>query len=207
MKNDKTKNDRRSGILHGALKTFCKKGYDGTTVDDIVKSAGCSHGLFYHYFSSKKEVFNEIIKYRMDNYFNQLVSAVEGKETSREKLRAITDSMFYELRNDENYSYFFYFLVSSSIALKGKRPPPPPKDENGNVKPHPIQLLSNIFAEGQARGEFTTKYSPLACARLFNAIIRGATLGYVIAPKDVQKNIELPETDFILDIFRKGDTQ
>ena len=207
MKNDKPKTDRRSGILHGALKAFCKKGYDGTTVDDIVNKAGCSHGLFYHYFSSKKEVFDEIIRFRTDSYFNRLVSAVKNKSNSREKRRAITQSLFDEIKNDENYSYYFYFLVSSGFSLKDKKLPPPPKDENGNFKPRPVDFLKDIFAEGQKSGEFTDKYTPVACARLFNSIIRGATLGYVIAPKEIQKNIELPETDFILDIFSKGDIQ
>ena len=59
---NEVKPDRRDSIIVSGLKVFCEKGYDGTTVDDIVKKAGCSHGLFYHYFKSKKEVFDQVMK-------------------------------------------------------------------------------------------------------------------------------------------------
>ena len=51
LKKEALKNkDRKELILNGALKVFCEKGYESTTVDDITKKAGCSHGLFYHYY-------------------------------------------------------------------------------------------------------------------------------------------------------------
>lgn len=204
MKQKNERNDRKEEILQSALITFCKKGYDGTTVDDIVRSAGCSHGLFYHYFENKKEVFDAIIKYRIDNSFNQLVTAVKNKKTPREKLRAVIESMFGELKSDENYPYYFYFLVSSNFTIKDKHLPPPEND-NDMPKLKPIEVLSGIFAEGQKCGCFIDKYSPRTCARLFNSVISGITLGYVIAPKDKQKDIIIPDADFILDIFSKGD--
>ena len=47
---EKIKAERKDQIVLAGLKVFCEKGYDGAKVDDIVKKAGCSHGLFYHYF-------------------------------------------------------------------------------------------------------------------------------------------------------------
>ena len=48
--------DGENGVCCGKH-TNCEKGYDNATVDDIVKKAKCSHGLFYHYFKNKKEIF------------------------------------------------------------------------------------------------------------------------------------------------------
>ena len=58
------KQSRRLEIVNAALKVFCKKGYDGTTINDIVKKAKCSQGLFYHYFNSKKEIFTAVMENR-----------------------------------------------------------------------------------------------------------------------------------------------
>ena len=67
-----------------------------------------------------------------------------------------------------------------------------------------ITILENIFIEGQKNGEFTDKYTAKECAKLLFSIIQGASLGYVIAPKDIQKQMQPPNIDFILDVFNKG---
>ena len=60
--NQNIKDRRRSKLLAFALKAFAINGYDHTAIDDITKPAKCSHGLFYHYFDSKEDVFSALIK-------------------------------------------------------------------------------------------------------------------------------------------------
>lgn len=43
--------------MQTAMEVFAKQGYHGTTVDDIVAAAATSKGAFYHYFSSKQDLF------------------------------------------------------------------------------------------------------------------------------------------------------
>ena len=59
--NQNIKDKRRSKLLLFALKAFAVNGYDHTAVDDITRPAKCSHGLFYHYFSSKEVAFDAIV--------------------------------------------------------------------------------------------------------------------------------------------------
>jgi AcrR family transcriptional regulator len=47
---------REEQILACARKLFAEKGYDHTTVSEIVQDAGIAQGTFYLYFSSKKDV-------------------------------------------------------------------------------------------------------------------------------------------------------
>ncbi|MBX9591787.1 MAG: TetR/AcrR family transcriptional regulator [Hyphomonadaceae bacterium] len=46
--------ERRNELLDCAQRLFFTKGYDKTTVDDVLKEAGVSKGAFYHYFASKE---------------------------------------------------------------------------------------------------------------------------------------------------------
>jgi AcrR family transcriptional regulator len=46
----------RGRILEHALRLFAERGYASTPVDAIVKAAGISPGLLYHYFPSKQAV-------------------------------------------------------------------------------------------------------------------------------------------------------
>ena len=196
------KDERKKNLLLSALRVFCQKGYDGTTVDDIVKKAKCSHGLFYYYFKNKKQLFKEILEIKKSDNSENLKKALEGTSDYIEKLKIIINSMFYELKNDENYSYYFYFFISQCFNFKekGKKPPKDKKE----LPPPPIVVFSELFDKGQKAGYFTTKHTPEECARLFISIIQGATLVYVISPKEFQsKRYILPNVDFIVDIFRK----
>ncbi len=56
------KDRRRAKLLRAALRVFATKGYRGTSVDDITKEARCSHGLFYHYFESKADAYEAVLR-------------------------------------------------------------------------------------------------------------------------------------------------
>lgn len=47
---------RRREILEAALACFARNGFHQTTVEDIAKEAGVSHGAIYRYFDSKAEM-------------------------------------------------------------------------------------------------------------------------------------------------------
>lgn len=57
-----SESDRRSLILAAATKLFSINGYAGTTVRSISDEVGLLSGSLYHYFSSKDEMFDEIIR-------------------------------------------------------------------------------------------------------------------------------------------------
>ncbi|ERK11537.1 Transcriptional regulator, TetR family [Serratia fonticola AU-P3(3)] len=52
----KTPEQRRAEILQTASELFQEIGYESTSVDSIVRSAGIAKGTFYYYFKSKDEV-------------------------------------------------------------------------------------------------------------------------------------------------------
>lgn len=47
-------------ILDAASKLFIEKGYDGTSLQDIINETKLSKGAIYHHFSSKEEIFERI---------------------------------------------------------------------------------------------------------------------------------------------------
>ena len=46
------KQNNRIKILNAAWQLFGEKGYDETTVDEIIEATNTSKGTFYHYFNS-----------------------------------------------------------------------------------------------------------------------------------------------------------
>lgn len=54
--------ETRTRLLKAAEEIFAQHGYDASGVSKICHSAGVSKGAFYHHFSSKQEIFLELLK-------------------------------------------------------------------------------------------------------------------------------------------------
>ncbi len=59
--NDKLDTAKRQQILDGARRCFLAQGFDGTSMNEIVKAAGVSKGTVYAYFPSKEKLFEALI--------------------------------------------------------------------------------------------------------------------------------------------------
>jgi len=52
----------RAALVTAARTVFERDGFQNARITDISKLAGMAHGSFYTYFSSKEEVFHEVVK-------------------------------------------------------------------------------------------------------------------------------------------------
>ncbi len=93
-------------ILDTAQALFLEKGYDGTTVQDIIDGlGGLTKGAIYHHFKSKEEILTAVTARLFSN--NTLSTKWENtiadsKFTGAEKLKA----MLYEAISDEQEQSF-----------------------------------------------------------------------------------------------------
>lgn len=65
---------REEQILASARRLFAEKGYDRTTVSEIVQDAGIAQGTFYLYFGSKRDVLVHLAR-RLDEALREEVFA------------------------------------------------------------------------------------------------------------------------------------
>ncbi len=71
--------DLKQTIKNIAVDLFNKNGYHGTTIRTIASEAGCSLPMVYYYYTSKKDLFHEIIKV---DYFGILKRESERLDSS-----------------------------------------------------------------------------------------------------------------------------
>lgn len=55
-------NDRKQRVIKMAHQLFVEKGFQATSIQDILEYSGISKGTFYNYFSSKNELLIELLK-------------------------------------------------------------------------------------------------------------------------------------------------
>jgi AcrR family transcriptional regulator len=53
--------ERRLEILDAAQGLFLSRGYDATTVNDLLNAVGISKGAFYHHFAAKEDVLQALV--------------------------------------------------------------------------------------------------------------------------------------------------
>lgn len=58
--------EKQDRIINAALKEFAQKGYDNASTNEIVKEAGISKGLLFHYFQNKKQLYFFLFDYCYD---------------------------------------------------------------------------------------------------------------------------------------------
>ncbi len=72
--------ERRAQLIAYATERFAADGYHPTSVADIVDGLGVGKGVFYWYFSSKEELFIEILRTAQRDLRRRQQRAIEGVE-------------------------------------------------------------------------------------------------------------------------------
>lgn len=76
------KKEKQDRMINAALKIFSMRGYQFASTDDIVKEAGISKGLLFHYFGSKSGLYSFIYDYSVRFMSMELKAAVNAEETN-----------------------------------------------------------------------------------------------------------------------------
>lgn len=105
---NKEKQDR---MINAALKVFALHGYRHASTDDIVREAGISKGLLFHYFKNKIGVYTFVFEYSVRYMILELNSTVDEKCTDLfELMKQVECARMHAMRG---YPYMQQFLNRS----------------------------------------------------------------------------------------------
>ncbi len=105
------KKEKQDRMINAALKVFAMNGYEHASTDDIVKEAGISKGLLFHYFISKLGLYSFIYDYSVKYIQLELSTGVSKKETDYFKL--LLQIKQSQLQVMKNYPYMLQFINKS----------------------------------------------------------------------------------------------
>lgn len=105
--------ERKNLILKAAKEVFINKGFNATTIQDIINHSGVSRGGVYTYFKNTEDVFIELLKKRdMEDVWDMEAIYGEGR-TNWEALIFILDTVQENILNQKDrlvpaiYEYYF----------------------------------------------------------------------------------------------------
>lgn len=107
------KKDKQDRMINGALKVFALNGYRHASTDDIVKEAGISKGLLFHYFESKAGVYQFVYEYSARYMILELSTKVSPRESNLfEIMKQIEQA---RVNGMKGYPYMQQFLNRCNI--------------------------------------------------------------------------------------------
>ena len=112
------KKEKQDRMINGALKVFAAGGYAHASTDEIVKEAGISKGLLFHYFISKLGLYVFIYDYSVRYIMLELSTGVDGGETDYFEL--ILQIRQAQVKAMKNYPCMLLFLNRSQEENVGE---------------------------------------------------------------------------------------
>lgn len=112
---------KRDDILNSASDVFNNKGFHLANINDIAEHAGIGKGTVYEYFSSKNELFIEVVKYNTNTYIQTIRESVHTKRKFHKKLSAFADThRAFIIANFEATGGFLGTPGSLALALDNR---------------------------------------------------------------------------------------
>lgn len=102
--------EKQMKILNAAIDEFASSGYDQASTNTIVKKAGISKGLLFHYFSSKKELYTFIYNFGMDIVLKEFEENIDFNV--KDFLLFLKDVIVVKMKLMREYPNIFNFFIS-----------------------------------------------------------------------------------------------
>lgn len=105
--------EKQERILNAAIKEFAHKGYDLASTNEIVKEAGISKGLLFHYFKNKQQLYLFVFDYCTEKSVRELYDHVDFEQT--DIFARVRDIMKFKLVLLGKYPDMMEFLKTASV--------------------------------------------------------------------------------------------
>lgn len=184
FENKELREKRLDTIITTSLRLFATYGYKKVTIDMITKECRYSHGLFYHYFSSKAEVLKVIEKQSTKLFMDRFREISKKVPLGLEFLHSTLSVIISFINKGSKENYYVHLLFSNKLSQlnEGKKVTYLDKD------------VLNFFVESFAI--LTEKY-PVITKELikkyiifFLTVVDGLSLSKINYPNLFKKNID-----------------
>jgi AcrR family transcriptional regulator len=104
----------RGALLHAASKLFCKRGLEGTSIDEVAEAAGYTKGAFYANFKSKEELFLVMLDERFSTELERLDRALAGTDDPDTEARLAAAEFIHFASDDDWPRLYFQFAAHAA---------------------------------------------------------------------------------------------
>jgi len=111
---NKMNNEKRENLINAALTEFGINDYDKASTNVIVKNAGISKGLLYHYFKNKKELYEYLVRFVLEKTTKEILDNIDYDET--DILNRIASTAEYKMKLFYKYPGMVQFYKKLTVG-------------------------------------------------------------------------------------------
>ena len=154
-----SKSGVKSRIIDAAWGLFSEKGFEATTLNDIIEAAGVAKGTFYYYFRGKDSLLTTL-SVILDNYYAELDKELKDEDNAFDKLMYLNYKMHTMIGTKIDFSLMAN-LYSAQLL----------RDDKGYLldrNRYYFRLIARIIEDGQKKGEITTSKTTEEIVRIYS---------------------------------------
>jgi AcrR family transcriptional regulator len=161
-------------IVAAAFELFVAEGYR-VGINRIVERAGVSRGALYHYFSSKENLFEEVVETYLFKHFHDLPDIVSGPGSFQTKIQHMMDmwlSPFYAIdQYTDGHTGSGYLTILSAIR-QNKHLLQLQQEYNRRW----VEALKSVTKQGFSEGQLHSRKAITGLVDAIRLIVDGALL-------------------------------
>lgn len=146
-------------LVEVTMKLFIEKGFEETTISEIVTTADIGTGTFYNYFRSKEDLLKYVLAKKLDQTKDSLEALNHSSMSPPEKIAQILLTIGNIFKENQQ----LFNLCNRHLSLMG----PPHGTEFRDI-------LVNMIQEGQKNGDFRNDVPIEMITELFMGLIKSA---------------------------------
>lgn len=108
------KGRKYNSVLVGAREVFLRDGFEGTSTDDIARTAGVSKATLYSYFTDKRELFLEVARTECERMAKTTLSQIDFLAPPREAFTTAAQNLTRFLLSDFSLQMFRICVAESA---------------------------------------------------------------------------------------------
>lgn len=142
--------ERRNEILDVAEHLFMKKGFDGTSTNDILQAVGIARGTLYYHFKSKEDIMDALIDRMSENLLKKARISADDRAISIHE-RLISVIMAIRLKETDDNEFMEHIHKPQNALMHQKIQ----KTMISGITP----ILTDVVQDGIQQGLFHTLYA------------------------------------------------
>lgn len=142
----------KEDVLRGAMRLFWEKGYNGTSMQDLVNVTRLNRSSIYNSFGSKMELYQACLKYYQKKGNTHFQRALLKSDNSLEAIRLIFESFLPEIMGDTKGMGCFVLNCKAEMGNSDENI----KEWLLNTQEHNLSVFQDLIKDGQEQGLINT---------------------------------------------------
>ncbi|MCG8589678.1 MAG: TetR/AcrR family transcriptional regulator [Proteobacteria bacterium] len=163
----------RTRILNAARQLFGERGFEQVTMSEVAAAAGVSRATVFNYFPAKYNLV-EAITEEVFAYFSAMLNTALAHD--QHPTPVLVRALFSHMAGIEMYRSFYSGVFREIVRLRVGL------DEGGDagrMREASLQLLEQLMARGQERGELLARVSAAELAQAFDSLTNGTIVHWL----------------------------